>query len=132
MAAKKRTTVRNARPRRASARTAASDAAEARFLVLMEDVRSRMSGIGEGVLALGERMDRFEARVEQRFDRVEGRLDRVEADVAVLKTDVRSLKDDVSMLKADVSVLTLDVALVKQASLENAESIRQLASRIPA
>jgi phage shock protein A len=106
-----------------SPNTGSSASAEARVAVLLEDVRSGLKGVAEGVTALGDRLDRFEARIEERFDRVESRLDRVEADVAVLKTDVAAIKTDVAVLKTDMG-------LVKVAVLENSKSIRQVSDKL--
>ena len=50
-----------------------------RFTILLEDIQSKVTAIGEGQSALVERLDRMESRFDTRFETLETRLDAMEA-----------------------------------------------------
>ncbi len=77
--------------------------------VLLEDLRSTIQTVADGVVLANERLDRHTLR----FDRLEGAVLDLAGDVRGLKRDVSTLKADVSVLKTDVAGLKSDMAIVK-------------------
>ena len=101
---------------------------------ILEEVRSHVRLLGEGMQGMRESMDRqlseFRADVDGRFDRVEVRLGRVETDMASFKADVATVKADVASLKTDVAAAKVDLALVKSAVLDVARDVRGQSGRL--
>ena len=90
--------------------------------VMIEDLKSTIQAVADGVVMANEHLTRHDARFDQlelrmdrqegrmdrldgRMERMEGRMDRIEQAVLDLAGDVRVLKRDVSELKTDLATV---------------------------
>ena len=79
---------------------------QARFEVLLEEMRSNFRAVAEGHGSLNDKID----SLSKDYSRLDGKVDLLAMQVSVLTKDVSVLTKDVSVLTIQVSVLTKDVA----------------------
>lgn len=85
-------------------------AEEARFQnILLEEIRSSVQLVAEGVSGLGERMDQRFEQVDKRFDQVDQRLMRVEGKVMTLETQMTRVESGLAQHSKDIKELRIDV-----------------------
>lgn len=85
-------------------------AEEARFQnILLEEIRSSVRLVAEGVAGLSERMDQRFEQVDNRFDQVDQRLMRVESKVMTLETQMTRVESTLTHHNKEMLDLRKDV-----------------------